>query len=134
MAARESRLRDLTCLLMIAQAVMMWLQWAGRAAPSLAPRSPGVWPGVWADQWWWVICHGVSIGLLAWGLASRRRVLPGLIGCWLSVASWLVWGVSDLAWSLDTRPPVSLVAPLLALVVCAPLSVITARMWSVRGI
>jgi len=133
MTSHERRLRDLTWVLIAAQAVMLGLQWIGRAAPSRPPVHAW-WPAPMADDWWWVGCHAVAVALLCWGLARHRRWLPGVIGSWLSAAAWLIWGTSDLAWSIDTRPPVSLVAPLLALAVCVPLSVIVAPMWSDRGL
>ena len=81
------------------------------------------------DDWWWVSVHGAAAVILAIA-AVRPSHLWGIAGASLSAAAWAVWSALDLACSVDTRPPSSLVAPILGLLVCTPLALLTAAAWS----
>lgn len=119
----------LTALVAWAHALMAALHICGRVAPAVLPAHGLTQPVALVDDRWWIGAHMVAAGVLVTA-ALRPGYRAGVAGASLSVAVWTVWSVLDLAWSIDTRPPVSLVAPALGLCVCAPLSALTAAAWS----
>ena len=119
----------ITVLLAWTHALMLSLHLAGRAAPAILPVHGLSQPVALVDDWWWVSVHGTAAVILAIA-AIRASHLWGIAGASLSAAAWAVWSALDLAWSVDTRPPASLVAPMLGLLVCTPLALLTAAAWS----
>lgn len=119
----------ITVLLAWTHALMLALHLAGRAAPAILPVHGLVQPVALVDDWWWIGVHGAAMIVLV-GAAIRPSHLWGIVGASMSTAAWGVWSALDLAWSMDTRPPASLVAPMLGLLVCTPLAVLTAAAWS----
>lgn len=119
----------ITVLLAWTHVLMVSLHLTGRAAPAILPVHGLSQPVALVDDWWWVSVHGTAAVILAIA-AIRASHLWGIAGASLSVAAWAVWSALDLAWSVDTRPPASLVAPMLGLLVCTPLALLTAAAWS----
>ena len=119
----------ITVLLAWTHALMLSLHLAGRAAPAILPVHGLSQPVALVDDWWWVSVHGTAAVILAIA-AIRASHLWGIAGASLSAAAWAVWSALDLAWSVDTRPPASLAAPMLGLLVCTPLALLTAAAWS----
>lgn len=129
----RERINSLTVVLACAHVGMVLLHLIDRAAPAIAPRAglPGV-IGV-VDEWWWVVAHTSAAVLLSLGVVFGSWRL-GVWGACFGGSTWAIWMILLLAWSLNTVPPVSLVAPLLGLVVVVPLSVVLAVAWSEDGI
>jgi hypothetical protein len=131
----EKLLLAMTALLALAHIAVAILVMAGRVTPVVPypsePQLVGLYGHV--DDRYWVIVNLVCAVGLAIG-AAIQRTTP-LVAMWLAVlsfASWLVWGGLLMAWSLETKPPVSLVGPSLILAVVLPLSLATAWAWSDR--
>lgn len=119
----------LTILLAWSHALMLGLHLIGRVAPVILPAHGLTQPIALVDDWWWVAVHGAA-ALILIVAALRPAHLVGICGASLGAAAWGVWSALDLAWSIDTRPPASLVAPILGLLVCTPLALLTAAAWS----
>ncbi|MEH1498384.1 hypothetical protein [Cutibacterium avidum] len=119
----------ITVLLAWTHVLMVSLHLTGRAAPAILPVHGLSQPVALVDDWWWVSVHGTAAVILAIA-AIRASHLWGIAGASLSAAAWAVWSALDLAWSVDTRPPASLAAPMLGLLVCTPLALLTAAAWS----
>ncbi len=125
---RRDHLTEVTVLLILTHMLMTVLQMIGRAAPSRLPTHGLVVPLTAVDDWWWAIMHGTSILLLSVALVMKKAS-TGVVGATLGTIIWWSWGVLDMLWSLDTRPPVSLVAPGLAIAI-GFVSMVCTMMWS----
>lgn len=121
----------LTGLLAVASAVMAVLHGAGRVAEPLPPAHGVGAPVGWVDDWWWICVHAAVIVLCLAAVVGGRVAAGIWAGC-LSTVTWATWAVTAWMWAQDTVPPTSLVGPMLAAAVAAPLSAVTAWAWSDR--
>lgn len=124
----------LTALLGAAHATIIALILTHRVVP-VGSTSESQLGGIYTqvDASYWLSVNALCLAGLVVG-AVIQKATP-LLAMWVSVlsfASWLVWGGLLMAWSLETKPPVSLVGPSLILAVVLPLSLATAWAWSDR--
>lgn len=131
----EKTLIALTALLALAHIAVAVLVLVGRVTPVVPypsePQLVGLYGHV-DDRYWVVVNLFCAIGLAAGVVVQRKTPLVAMWLAVLSFASWLVWGGLLMAWSIETKPPVSLVGPSLILAVVLPLSLATAWAWSDR--
>lgn len=131
-AERGALLYGLTVAVAAGHAAMIPLHMVGRAAPAIPPTHPS--PAIaQVSAVWWVAVHAVTVALLGGAVVSRRWWL-GMLGGALSAVVWLSWALLLLVWSLDTVPPVSLVAPVLILATVAPVSGVVFAAWTERDL
>ncbi|MGD7790117.1 hypothetical protein ACQCX2_17545 [Propionibacteriaceae bacterium Y1700] len=106
----------------------------GRAVPAIDP-DPSTWWGLiasHADGVAWPFWHGGLAVALTVSLISRRPRWSAMTA-WLSGGLWVAWGLLLLMWSLATVPPVSLTAPALILLACAPVAFVVSGGWRRRS-
>lgn len=125
--------QNLTAILISAHAAIIALIAVDRVTPAIPIPPDTHFSSVYAmvDDWYWMAINAACLlGLLVGMFVRKYTSQVAMWSASVSFTSWLVWGSLLMGWSVQTRPPVSLVGPTITLAVVLPLSLVAAWAWS----